>query len=216
MSESLKFNRRTFFKTSLIGGSAMTIGANTFLSGCATTGPHTFIFEPNAAPKKLLALTPSSCRVFYEAAKVVLPPNPIHSYEQVVLWVDQAISYAQQSIQDDLNLVCSLLDSRAFGLFTRGSLSSFVNMDDEDKIDALNSWRDASVLPILTAGYHGVRRLLLGAYFGPPESDKLMNYPGPFFHVKDPGPIADNGPISEPFSLTPETPTPTPTNEEGS
>ena len=216
MSESLKVNRRAFFKTSLVGGSAMTIGANTFLSGCATTGPHVYVFEPNATPKKLLALTPSSCRVFYEAAKVILPENPIHSYEQVVLWVDEAISYGQQSIQDDLNLVCSLLDSRMFGLFTRASLSSFVNMDDDDKVEALNSWRDAEMLPILTAGYHGVRRLPLGAYYGSPESDKLMSYPGPFFHVKDPVPITENGPLSPPFSITPETPPAPPTDEEGS
>lgn len=82
--------------------------------------------------------------------------------------------------QHELNQLFNLLASRLSQLALTGHLTALSELSINQRLAMLNQWRD-SYLMTLQQAYHGLRELLLGAYYGQPEHWSRLNYTAPRF-----------------------------------
>jgi hypothetical protein len=161
--------RRGFLQKGLFGGVVLALGGGGLL-----LFPGRQIASPT---KPLLVLEARTFQVMVAiAARVV----PIPGADPVALahGVDASLARAVPEAQADLVTLLGLFENALPGLLFDGRPIPFTRLDSEAQDRALRSWRD-SRLVVRRSGYHALRRLCLGAYYGEPASWPALRYKGP-------------------------------------
>lgn len=82
--------------------------------------------------------------------------------------------------QTELNQLFNLLANRLSFLGLSGHITALPQLSPAARLQLLNQWRD-SYVEVLQQAYHGLRELLLGAYYGQSEHWQALNYSAPVF-----------------------------------
>jgi hypothetical protein len=151
--------------------------------------------EPVPA-RPLRYIDPAGYPVLVAAAKRILPPGDPHA-ETLVYDIDDTLHFAQANVKD-VNAILGLLENGLAGILTRGSSTPFTLLSPEQQDAALLRWRDSRI-SLLNGAYNGLKKMILGAYYGNGERAKLVGYQGPVYDKPDPGPIEPRGRLSPPY-----------------
>jgi hypothetical protein len=162
-------NRRTFLRRGLFGGAVLALGAG----GLALY------------PGRRVASTTRALRVLDEerfqvlaavAARVVLAPgaDPV----AIAHGVDEALSRAVPEAQSDMKNLLGLFENALPGLLFDGRFSPFTRLQGAAQDRVLEAWRDSRLI-VRRSGYHALRRLCLGVYYGDPLAWPSIHYGGP-------------------------------------
>ena len=77
--------------------------------------------------------------------------------------------------QDDIERLCKLLSYRLSRLALTGHLLGLEQLSLSQRLALLARWRD-SYLAVLQQAYHGLRALIMGAFYGQPSQWAALNY----------------------------------------
>ena len=88
--------------------------------------------------------------------------------------------YLPERQQHELQQLFSLLHNQLTQLALTGHISRLDSLSISARLAMLDSWRD-SYLALLQQAYHGLRELLLGAYYGCSEHWQPLAYNAPRF-----------------------------------
>ena len=187
-------SRRGFLRAGLVGGVLLTVGAGTLV-----------VLRREEVPAdlqgRLHAVQPHLFPVLVAFSEAVLPLDA--DAVKTAFLVDERMRYLNAALLQDINLGLSVLESGVAGLFTRGSSSRFTSLSLAQRREGLYRWRDSRIA-LLGMAYHGIRKLCLGCYYGLPEAGAGAGYPGPPFHVPDPGPRSARAPLGAPVVIPAE------------
>ena len=161
-------NRRSFVKKGVFGSVLLALGG----AGIALQPTRML-----AAPGKLRVLDVRGFEVMVAvAARVVTVPG---ADPATIAWgVDEALSRALPDAQNDLVALLGLFENALPGLLLDGRLRPFTQLDGPAQDRVLESWRD-SRLVLRRGGYHALRKLCLGVYYGAPSTWPALHYAGP-------------------------------------
>jgi hypothetical protein len=161
--------RRSFLQKGLFGGALLALGGG----GLALYPGRHLAFPPGA----LHVLDERSFQVMVAiAARVVLAPHadPV----AIAQGVDEALSRAVAEGQADLVKLLGLFENALPGLLFDGRTAPFTRLDAAGQDRVLTSWRDSRFV-VRRSGYHALRRLCLGVYYGDPRAWPSIGYAGP-------------------------------------
>ncbi len=187
-------DRRTFVKRGLLGGGLLALvggGALFLRRGAYTLQPP--------EPLKVLDET-TFCVLVAAARRIALADDALAL--RLARDVDEALTYGNPVAAQDFVKVLYLLENGLLGLFFRLSPALFTEMSPADQDRALNAWRDSRIT-LLKGAYHGLRRLVLGAYYTNLRRAKETGYPGPLFDKPAPPAIVETEPLSPPYVVQP-------------
>jgi hypothetical protein len=173
----LATNRRGFLKKGLLGGALLLLGG-----GGLALYPTRRIASPQGP---LRVLDDRGFQVMVAvAARVITAPgaDPVDIAQRV----DAALACTPPEAQADLVSLLGLFENALPGLLLDGRAAPFTRLDGAAQDRVLGSWRD-SRLALRRGGYHALRRLCIGAYYGDERSWPSIRYGGPpnvngFFH----------------------------------
>lgn len=106
-----------------------------------------------------------------------LAAEQLQRTEQAVL---DFMPFLPLSQQQQLDQLFNALAQPLVQLAVSGHVLAADDVSTLQRIDMLNSWRN-SYLALLQQAYHGLRELLMGAYYGQPEHWLPLNYNAPVF-----------------------------------
>lgn len=112
-----------------------------------------------------------------------LPPDKTLAQaelERCKFAVTNFLPFLSQRQQRDLQRLFDLLAHRITQLGLTGHLTALTQLSISQRLQLLQCWRD-SYLVVLQQAYHGLRELLLGAYYGQPEHWQPLAYTAPRF-----------------------------------
>ena len=162
-------NRRSFVQRGLFGGAILLFGG-----GGLALYPTRHLGSPT---KALRVLDDRGFQVVVAiAARVVTAPelDPLLLAERV----DESLAYTPPEAQADLNNLLGLFENALPGFLFDGRATPFTRLDGPAQDRVLASWRD-SRLALRRSGYHALRRLCLGAYYGDERAWPSIHYGGP-------------------------------------
>jgi hypothetical protein len=162
-------NRRSFLKKGLLGGALLALGG----AGLALSPTRT-LAQPR---RRLLVVDERGFQVLVAiAARVVTVPGADPA--AIAHGVDEALSRAVPDAQKDLASLLGLFENALPGLLLDGRARPFTQLGPEAQDRVLESWRD-SRLVLRRGGYHALRKLCLGVYYGGAETWPALHYAGP-------------------------------------
>ena len=147
-------NRRSFVQRGLFGGAILLFGG-----GGLALYPTRHLGSPT---KALRVLDDRGFQVV-----VVLAER-----------VDESLARTPPEAQADLNNLLGLFENALPGFLFDGRATPFTRLDGPAQDRVLASWRD-SRLALRRSGYHALRRLCLGAYYGDERAWPSIHYGGP-------------------------------------
>lgn len=161
-------NRRSFLRKGLLGGALLALGGGLALA------PGKHLANPTRA---LRVLDVHTFQVMVAvAARVVTAPgvDPV----AVAEGVDEALSRALPESQADLVKLLGLFENALPGLLLDGRMAPFTRLDGPAQDRVLEHWRDSRFV-LRRSGFHALRRLCLGVFYGDPSAWPSIHYGGP-------------------------------------
>jgi len=110
------------------------------------------------------------------ASRVV--PMPDADPVAIAHAVDEALVRVPSEAQVDINRLLKVFENALPGLILDGRTAPFTRLPSTAQDRVLERWRD-SRLVMRRGGYHALRKLCLGAYYGDSKTWKRIQYPGP-------------------------------------
>lgn len=169
------FTRRQFIKAGLIGGAALT-AAGLFYSRGLKEAPSTAVSRGLTLSERTIvaALVPA-------ILAGVLPEVGEARSQAIARTVDGvgvAIAGLSASAQKELAELFTLLGFAPARVLLAGLWPSWEAASVDDVAAFLQGWR-ASRLGLLRSAYAALHDLVLGAWYGTPETWEAIGYPGP-------------------------------------
>lgn len=162
-------SRRSFLRTTLVGGAALT--------GAAIIGRHLSGYSlDGATASRLRALTPKEYLVLSAVARRVLaadgPGAPTADETEAVLFADAYLARLDEGLRSDVRALLHLVEHSAS--FT----ARFTHLSASAQDEVLAAWQQ-SRLAVRRQGFQALRTLCFFGYYRDERTWPLLGYSGP-------------------------------------
>ena len=187
--------RRRFLQGGLLGGALLALGGGTLALRATRLVP--------TPPEGLLVLSPGQYAVVDAFVRRMVPPRPgfpTHEEVRTAFNADRILAGAEAGAQEDFRTLLDLFESALAGLLLTGRTAPFTRLSPEAQDAVIADWRDSGLV-LRRTGYHALRALAAGAYYGSPRVWPAVGYPGPPSGLHDPdAPVWKGGGVPRPRS----------------